>query len=250
MAHNINNSVTNEVFRNEDMFRNILDHSEGEGKTLVSLSCVNKELSNQVPKIVSNFSLGKVASFCGRKFRMITEDNSIPFFNFTPPLKKFELIAACQMMGPHVEGDEGVSYYRVKAGTTFSKIRKTAKDAGINIKTPSTLELRDCPVQQPYGVLQTNNVVKNSQNKGYEEQKALVKKFGCELPRINEAIPLVVLTKRDFQLKPLTATHCFERVNTCPLKIDNSSSSLDINCSPTKNFFNIDFPGTVARRKL
>lgn len=228
---------------NEDIFGKIIAQCD-DAKTLLTLAyCVNKKFPGLVSKVVSNFSLGEVVRFCGPKFRMISLD-ATPLFNFKEaPLDKLKLIASCHEMNRHVEGNEGLSYIRMEAGTTLNQVFEIAKDAKINIHIWIDVWDRvmrafgDRPVEQTYGVLVTHNVFKGSRSKSYNDQKELVEKLKCEFPRLLEAVVLCIFTRRDFELclyepnlwRPETTyTRCFECIDTGPLGVGS--------CVPSRIF--------------
>lgn len=143
-----------------------------------------------------------------------------------PPLDKRQAIPflkRCLSSLP-IEGNVGITVLTIPKGLTFNtlvklagspKVGNTAKFRYIWDRISS--EIGDIPVDKTYRIVITNNVFKKSRNLSVSDQKALVRKIDCEMPRVLEATVLLVVTfmssgERLYSDNPWTYTRCSEQL--------------------------------------
>ena len=143
-----------------------------------------------------------------------------------PPLDKRQAIPflkRCLSSLP-IEGNAGITVLTIPKGLTFNtlvklagspKVGNTAKFRYIWGRISS--EIGDIPVDKTYRIVITNNVFKKSRNLSVSDQKALMSKIGCEMPRVLEATVLLVVTfmssgERLYSDNPWTYTRCLEQL--------------------------------------
>ena len=142
-----------------------------------------------------------------------------------PPLDKRQAIPflkRCLSSLP-IEGNAGITVLTIPKGLTFNtlvklagspKVGNTAKFRYIWGRISS--EIGDIPVDKTYRIVITNNVFKKSRNLSVSDQKALMSKIGCEMPRVLEATVLLVVTfmssgEHLYSDNPWTYTRCLRK---------------------------------------
>ena len=134
-----------------------------------------------------------------------------------------------------VEGDAGITLLTIPKGLSFNKLVKLAgcpikgnKAAFKYIWDRITAELGDVVVQKTYRVAITNNILVGSRDKSSYVQQLLVKKFGCDKPKMIDAVALAILSfisstaqlpLRLLSANPLTCTRCLEMIGNFPLAV-------------------------------
>jgi hypothetical protein len=143
-----------------------------------------------------------------------------------PPLDQRQAIPRLisSLSSVEIEGDAGGTLLTLLQGLTIKKLIALAGLPKLGNITKFRYvwdqilnELGDIPVDKTYRILITNNILKKSRNQSVSDQKALVNKNGCEMPRVLEAMALLVVTfmgsgKRLYTDWPLTYTRCAEQV--------------------------------------
>ena len=143
-----------------------------------------------------------------------------------PPLDKRQAIPflkRCLSSLP-IEGNVGITVLTIPKGLTFNTLVKLAGSPKVG-NTPKfryiwdriSSEIGDIPVDKTYRIVITNNVFKKSRNLSVSDQKALVRKIDCEMPRVLEATVLLVVTfmssgERLYSDNPWTYTRCSEQL--------------------------------------
>lgn len=143
-----------------------------------------------------------------------------------PPLDKRQAIPflkRCLSSLP-IEGNVGITVLTIPKGLTFNTLVELAESPKVE-NTPKfryiwdriSSEIGDIPVDKTYRIVITNNVFKKSRNLSVSDQKALVRKIDCEMPRVLEATVLLVVTfmssrERLYSDNPWTYTRCSEQL--------------------------------------
>ena len=144
-----------------------------------------------------------------------------------PPLDKrttIPVLKRCLSSLP-IEGNAGVTLLTIPKGLTFNKLVRLAGLPEVGNITQFRFiwnrilaKLGDIPVDKTYRIVITNNVFTGSRNRSITDQKALVSRIGCEMPKVLEATVLLVVTlmssgKRLYNDNPRTYTRCLEQVS-------------------------------------
>jgi len=146
----------------------------------------------------------------------------------TPSLDKRKTIPALKrcLSSLPIEGDAGITLLTIPKGLTFNKLVKLVESPKVgNIPKFDVIwacissKIGDIPVDKTYRIVITNNVFNKSRNLSVSDQKALVSKIGCEMPKVIEATVLLAVTfmvseERLYSDNPCTYTRCAEQIRS------------------------------------
>lgn len=166
-----------------------------------------------------------------------------------------ERVLSCPLM-IEIEGNAGITLLTIPKGLTFNTLVKLAGSPKVGnapefryIWYRISSEIGDTPVDKTYRIVITNNVFNKSRNLSVSDQKALVRKIGCEMPRVLEATVLLVVTfmssgERLYSDNPLTYTRCSELLDGYQLIVGGFSPAgvslstyFDDDCSGASGVF-------------
>lgn len=161
------------------------------------------------------------------------------------PLNKLAAIVHLAYMATHseIEGDAGATVlYRLK-GLTLNKFDRLMRERlnclpDLRVLGVILLDYGDIAIDETGIEALTNNVFNQSRNLSIQAQHELVKKYGCELPRLLSAASLAILTyiisnTRLFEDNPWTYTRCREQATVGHF----APEALDINISGPDSIF-------------
>lgn len=162
--------------------------------------------------------------------------------------KRKEILALKRVLSSlPIEGNSGVTLLTIPKGLTLNKLIKLARSPKLGnavnlgyIWNRISEEIGNIPVDKTYRIVITNNIFIESRDLSVSAQKNLVRKMGCEMPKILEAAALLVVTytsfwQRLYHNKPWTYTCCSEQVDGQQLIIGGFAP-----CGPTIFSSNID----------
>ena len=111
-------------------------------------------------------------------------------------------------------------------------------------------------MQKTYRVAITNHVLVGSRDKSSDDQQLLVKKFGCDKPKMIDAVVLNILPfissaaqppLRLLSDNPLTYTRCLEMINDYPLVVGGFTPG---GLYVYSTYYDIEYIGVVGWRKF
>lgn len=154
-----------------------------------------------------------------------------------PPLDKRTAISFInRSLSLPIERNAGVTLLTIPKGVTYNILVKVAGSPKMGNITqfkdiPDCIpnEIGDIPVDKTYRIVITNSIFKNSRNLSVSAQEALVSKIGCDMPKILEAMVLLIMTfmsSGKYLYSHLDFTRCSDQVCGYRLKVGFSSDYL------------------------
>ncbi len=149
-----------------------------------------------------------------------------------------EVIPTVKRMLRHVEGGAGVTVLAIPKGMTPNELLRIATELVVpvadRVQTFFT-EQGDHPVECAEVVCIGNNVISRSRNRSVAEQQVLLGRHGCEMPRVVQALALLILTfanspPGELPIRllsdiPWTYTRCTESQDGYPMVVGGFASS-------------------------
>ncbi len=216
-----------------------------------ALSCTNKHFYENITMIVNDENKVDLKQLCPLLKIVSAEEAQKYGFPAQPALifPKLKLIKAYEEMASQIEGNAGLTYFNftLPEDLTLRQIVEIVKGQGIEVAIfydQILPTIGDVAILQAFPCMLANNVFIDSRNKNYDEQCALVRGHGCELPTLEQYIIQIVLISKIsnqslclFGRNPWTYGRSSTRVQGFPLVVGGSA--------PAR--LDVDFNGWVRR---